>query len=255
MKFIDLMEIIQDEKRSEDFLRSNGILKTFTHCGNCGGEKLGLIRGDRWKCYSCKSEWTRRKDSILSLVRMKYSEFILCMKFFELELTAVETAAQLKINYKTVVQLFRNIRILIAGVDAIASVEKNVLGKETELFGIYKIGEEFHFDFSSTNKKNIAILRLKRKRISNSAAVLDVSSQIIKTTHTKEISRLPPTFQKFIRFTRENLFKFRGTDRRYLKLYLREIEFRFNNSRVDVFDCLGIEIAKNFQGWLDKTCV
>ena len=98
MKLIELMEFIQDENRSEEFLRSRGILKTFSECINCGSDKLGMVRGDRWKCYSCKSEWTRRKDSLLSLVRMKYSEFILCMKFFELELTAEETAKQLKIN-------------------------------------------------------------------------------------------------------------------------------------------------------------
>ncbi len=113
MKFIDLMEIIQDEKRSEDFLRSRGVLKTFTQCSKCGSEKLGLIRGDRWKCYSCKSEWTRRKDSILSLVRMKYSTFILCMKFFELELTAEETAFQLNLNYRTVQLLFNEFRIVL----------------------------------------------------------------------------------------------------------------------------------------------
>ena len=113
MKMIDLLEIIQDEKRSEDFLRSRGVLKTFTHCYKCNSTKVGMTRSDRWKCYSCEAEWTRRKDSILSLVRMKYSEFLLCMKFFELELTAEETAAQLKLNYKTVQLLFNEFRICI----------------------------------------------------------------------------------------------------------------------------------------------
>ena len=101
------MEFIQDENRSEEFLRSRGILKTFTNCVNCESDKLGMVRGDRWKCYPCKSEWIRRKDSLLSLIRKKYSEFIRCIKFFELELTAEETSSQLKLNYKTVKFLYQ----------------------------------------------------------------------------------------------------------------------------------------------------
>jgi transposase-like protein len=117
MKMIDLLEIIQDENRSEDFLRSRGVLKTFTHCYKCNSTKVGKTRSDRWKCYSCESEWTRRKGSILSLVRMKYSEFLMCMKFFELELTAEETAEQLKLNYRTVQLLFNEFRILLTAFD------------------------------------------------------------------------------------------------------------------------------------------
>lgn len=241
------MEIVQDEKRSEEYLRSRGVLKSFTSCGNCSSDKLGLIRGDRWKCYNCKSEWTRRKDSILSLVRMKYSEFILCMKFFELELTAEETASQLKINYKTVVQLFRNFRILISSDDVIStSNETNILGRKSELIGIYSIGEKFFFDFSESRTSNVAKLRLDRKRISDSSTVFDVGIKVIKTPQVKQIFDLPFNFQKFIRFTKERLLKFRGTDRRYMKLYLKEIEFRYNYSRVDIFDRLEVEISKNF---------
>jgi hypothetical protein len=39
--------------------------------------------------------------------------------------------------------------------------------------------------------------------------------------------------------------KLRGTDRRFLELYLKEI-VRNNYSWVDVFDRLGVEISKNF---------
>lgn len=244
---IDLLEVIQDEKRSEDFLRSRGILKTFTHCYKCNSSRVGMTRSDRWKCYSCEAEWTRRKGSILSLVRMKYSEFLLCMKFFELELTAEETAAQLKLNYKTVIQIFREIRILLSDESKIVKSNKGTfLGNEIEEFGIYSIGEKFYFDFSGSNKNNVALLNLERNRITNSAVILDATIRLLKTTNTKSIFDLPPVFQRFTRYLKEKLFKFRGTDRYYLQLYLKEIEFRFNNQKVDIFDCLGEVISKNF---------
>jgi hypothetical protein len=50
MKLLELLPIIQDEKKSEDYLRSVGILKTFSSCPRCNGTSLGMIRGDRWKC-------------------------------------------------------------------------------------------------------------------------------------------------------------------------------------------------------------
>ena len=117
MKLSELLTIIQDEKKSEDYLRNVGILKTFSNCPRCGRTSLKMIRGNRWVCNSCKSEWTRRKDSLLSLVRIKYSEFLLCLKLFELELTAKDTADQLKINYKTVLFLFNEFRKVMSEID------------------------------------------------------------------------------------------------------------------------------------------
>ena len=50
----------------------------------------------------------------------------------------------------------------------------------------------------------------------------------------------------FWRFAKPRLLNFKGTDIKTLLLYLKEIEHRFNHSKVDVFDFLGVEISKNF---------
>src|ERR1035437_8479885 len=110
MKLSELLPITQDEKKSEDYLRRVGILKTFSNCPRCNGTSLGMIRADRWKCYKCKTEWTRRKDSILSFVRIKYSEFLFCIKFFEMELTNQICCLELGLNYKTVEMVYRYFR-------------------------------------------------------------------------------------------------------------------------------------------------
>jgi hypothetical protein len=72
---------------------------------------------------------------------------------------------------------------------------------------------------------------------------------------TKHLFKQPPTFQTFLRFVKERLFKFRGTVQKYLFQYLMEIEFRFNNAKVDIYDFLGSLISKNFKRWLYITCV
>ncbi len=246
MKFIDLMEIIQDEKRSEDFLRSGGILKTFTRCSSCGGEKLGLIRGDRWKCYSCKSEWTRRKDSILSLVRMKYSQFILCMKFFELELTAKDTALQLKLNYRTVQLLFNEFRIVLTSFDIRKIIGEGSLVRDEELFYLKKNGKKIELTFSSDKRTSLAVIKMKRHFLQQTSAYYNIELSNINRLHSVKINRQSLILHAFLRFTKKRLYDFKGTGKKNLLLRFKEIEFRFNNSGVDVFDSLGRGILNKF---------
>lgn len=246
MKLSELLLIIQDEKKSEDYLRDVGILKTFSNCPRCNGTSLGMIRGDRWKCYKCKTEWTRRKDSLLSLVRIQYSEFLLCLKLFELEMTAEETANQLELNYKTILLLYRYFREIISSNKIYDSIENKLLVAKSEKIGIYYEGGQFHFDFKNNNPRNIASIELDRSKITNSAVIFETSIIILSTMTTKHLFKQPPTFQTFLRFVKERLFKFRGRDQKYLYQYLMEIEFRFNNAKVDIYDLLGSLISKNF---------
>jgi len=50
----------------------------------------------------------------------------------------------------------------------------------------------------------------------------------------------------FWRFAKPRLINFKGTDLRTLILYLKEIEFRFNNQKTDVFDRLVEIISKKY---------
>ena len=247
MKLSELLPIVQDEKRSEEYLYSLNILKTFSNCPRCNSVSIGIIRGKKWICHTCNHEWTKRKDSILSLTRIKYSEFILCLKFFELEITAERTANQLNINYKTVLLLFRSFRSLIAGKKIKSqSDEKIILKKDIEAIGIIYEKGKYYFDFENKSSKNIAELNLHRNRVPNSAAIYEAAIKIIKTTETQSLFNLTPSLQHFIRYAKEKLFVFRGTDKNYLELYLREIEFRFNNSPAVIYVRLCNLISENF---------
>ncbi len=247
MKLTELLPIVQDEKRSEEYLYSLNILKTFSKCPRCNSLSIGIIRGRQWICHNCNYEWTKRRDSILSLTRIRYSDFILCLKFFELEITAERTAIQLDINYKTVLLLFRSFRSLIASKKIKSqSDEKIILKKDIETIGIIYEQGRYYFDIGNTNRKNIAELNLHRNRVPNSAAIYEASIKIIKTTETQSLFNLAPSLQHFIRYAKEKLFMFRGTDKNYLELYLREIEFRFNNSPAVIYVRLCSLISENF---------
>jgi transposase len=240
MKLSELLPIIQDEKKSEDYLRSVGILKTFSNCPRCNGTSLGMIRGDRWKCYKCKTEWTRRKGSILSLIRIKYSEFLLSLKCFELELTAEETAVQLKINYRSIRTLFLEIRKFL-----INTLINQNLYKEIR-FQI-KFEDKKVFIAFVNNQEVVpgANVIVSRKRIQDSASIYQFSlKQLKKYFKYFIVDEQPKDLSIFWRFAKERLLKYRGTDNLYLILFLKEIEFRFNNQREDLYDKLIEKIAQ-----------
>jgi transposase len=241
MKLSELIPIIQDEKKSEDYLRSVDILKTFSNCPRCNGNSLGMIRGDRWKCYKCKTEWTRRKDSILSLVRIKYSEFLFCLKCFELELTAEETAGQLEINYRSIRTLFLEIRKSLVN----TPIKQNLYNEIR--FQIRFDDKNVFIDFVNDQEvgsgPNVIVTR---KRIQDSASIYQFSlKQLKKYFKYFNVDEQPKDLSIFWRFAKERLLKYRGTDNLYLILFLKEIEFRFNTKSEDLYAELIEKIAQN----------
>jgi len=247
MKFVELLQLIQDETKAEEYLRSNGILKTFTNCPRCNGTDPRLARGDRWKCYKCKTEWTRRKDSLLSLVRISYSEFLLCAKFFELENTVERTSSQLLLNYKTVNLLFNEFRKCISGYSEI-QINK-IKGKtkgNSEPFFINIENDRIEFQLHEEGNEANSKFEYNRTRIPNSSASYDLSYNRLRNFIRvgKGVGYFS-NLDRFWRFAKESLLKFRGTEDKSFLLYLKEIEFRYNNSGSDLFDLIIAKIAQN----------
>jgi transposase len=200
-----------------------------------------MIRGDRWKCYKCKTEWTRRKDSLLSLVRIKYSEFLLCLKMFEMEVTAESCSEQLSINYKSVKALFLEIRKNLVNVPIKESSNKELR------FQVRFENKKVFIDFACDQEKGAsANVIVTRNRIQDSAAIYQFSlKQLKKYFKYFNPEDQPKDLTIFWRFAKERLLKYRGTDNQYLMLFLKEIEFRFNAQDKELYAQLIEKIAQN----------
>ncbi len=232
MKFVELLQLIRDETKSEEYLRSNGILKTFTSCPRCNGTDPRLARGDRWKCTKCKTEWTRRKDSLLSLVRISYSEFLLCVKFFELEITNQVCSDELGLNYKTVELLYRYFRKSLTE-EIVSNSDSTQLKGENNFIYLNIANNKVQL---SKNKEVLApqvFIKLTRSRIPNSAASYTLKFK--KDFPVKKQNNVLSEFDRFWRFAKERLLRFRGVKDIYFYQYLKEIEFRYNNREKDLF--------------------
>ena len=133
MNLIELSELLQDEKKAEEYLLKVGILKTFTKCEKCGGSKISKISRGRFRCKVCDSKWNKRAGSILHRQSLSASKFIGVVKLFELELTATEVSKELELNKRTVQRFYEKIRESIVGNNS-GFVKDSILKKHSPTY-------------------------------------------------------------------------------------------------------------------------
>jgi hypothetical protein len=105
------------------------------------------------------------------------------------------------------------------------------------------------FEFtSSTVVEPAAKISVTRSRTGKSSSVYEFTFLKLRKNLNQIGDKSFSSLGTFWRFAKPRLINFKGTDLRTLILYLKEIEYRFNNSKVDIYDCLGKEISQNFEG-------
>ena len=124
------------------------------------------------------------------------------------------------------------------------SVTNEVFSEREERLKIYSSGSKIKLSFKDEDLKQLASVVVERKRVQGAEAYYDLKfKQLFRLNNRIKID---PLLLKFIRFTRKILFTYRGTEKKSLIMKLKEIEFRFNNLKVDIYDRLGKEISKKF---------
>ncbi len=241
MRLVDLLDLIQNETETENYLRQIGILKRFDFCIKCVSDKTGIVRRNRFKCYKCKSEWSTRKNSILETSSLSLQQFLMAVKLFEMEINAQNCSAELNLGYKAVHNLYTSIRFSISGLNK-SSIEKfsRVTAQEKRI-GIEKQKDGFCFNYTDPSENYFSMLRSKGKI---TGVIYELKFNKVKKTIKKGNDKKFSEYNEFWRFTKEKLMKFNGVEDKYLILYLKEIEFRFNHKKDNLFDEICMKISE-----------
>ena len=110
MKLIDLLELLLNEKKAEQYLLEIGILKKIKNCENCGSSKIGRIRRGKYKCYCCKSEWNQRQGSMLEGINLNTNKILLFIKLVEYNFNDYKIGKELRMNGRTVKKLRKQLK-------------------------------------------------------------------------------------------------------------------------------------------------
>jgi transposase len=241
MILTDLLVQIKDEVSTEEFLRSKSILKLYVFCSKCNSERLGRIRRDKYKCYSCKAEWSIRSGSFLETTNIAFSDFLLCIKFFELEIGVNRTAEELKLTPKVVSKIYNHIRSSILD-NKDFLIDNTPINKHTPLIAITASDHIIHVvligdqDISGLEEGSALIIG-HRSTDAGSNVFYDFQCKFKR--NIKQQGKTLKTIydvNRFWSFAIERLISIKTSTVEGYYLFMKEIAFRYNNRNVDLFD-------------------
>jgi len=270
---MDLMELSRytgDEDKAEELLRKMGILRTFDVCPFCGGTRFGRVRRFKFKCYGCKKEWGVRRDSMLEGLRTPFAKFLMAVKLFELDTSANAAKKQLGVSYNTVYGIFDLIRKAISSIDLeqfsfsgeFEADESYFGGKrrgkrgrgasgKVPVFGILerggKVRVEVVKDVRGETLLEMTIKKVKRgnliytDRFRSYNGLITYGFRHRRIDHGKQFANgkvYINGIEGFWSFAKERLMKYHGVKPDNFPLYLKEMEFRYNNRDQDLYDLL-----------------
>jgi len=246
MNLLELSELLLDEKKAGEYLLKVGILKTFTECEKCGSNRITKISRGRHRCNSCLSEWSNKKGSILYNNNLSYSKFIGIVKLFEMGITADLASLEIGVNHITVKNNYNTIRFAIS---SIKELEFNNLNKiikdELTRFSISITDEGVNISLANSNSALQDLFKLKRTRNPSKEAAYSFHYSRLKPKNIEQkLYDFPIEQNHFWRYAKKRLMYYRGTKLNYLYLYLKEIEFRYNNKDENLFEEIVTKIAR-----------
>ena len=271
MGIVELSKIISDKDRLIEYLQEKGLLRKYEKCPFCGSDKLGRVRRDKIKCYSCRKEWGIRRGSFLEGLKVPLEKVLMAIKLFELEVPMLKASKQLNLSYGSTMKIFELIRYAIYH-----EIEKdsNSFSGEVEMdesyfggkrkgnrgrgakdkipvFGILerdgKVRVEVVKDVSSESILRETIKKVKRGSIIYTDKFKSYDGLVMygfkheRIDHSKRFSNgkvYINGIEGFWSYAKERLLKYHGVSKDKFILYIKELEYRYNMRGKDIFESL-----------------
>jgi transposase len=236
-------------------------------CIRCHGYQIYRIVGKRFRCKRCGYTFHDFTGRWINYLRISYRQWLWIIKLFEIELSARKIAEQIDLSYPTVLKALTVIRMAITANRS----DQHLLAGEIELdesyFGGRRKGKRGRGAYNKVSVFGI----LERDGIVKVEAVNDVTAKTLldltiktvrrgsivytdkfrsydalmccgyrhlKVDHNKRFSSgkvYINGLEGFWSYAKERLIKHHGVSREKFPLYLKEMEFRYNNRNTEIF--------------------
>jgi len=270
MDFVSFAKIISDESTLLKFLESKHTKNLF--CAFCKSKTLYTMKSrDRMRCTNCRKDFKPFSNSKFSLIRISYSKWFALIKLFELSLSAKTASKQMQLDYKTTLRAFDTIRYSI--LEELAKSDRILKGKieedeayfggkrkgnrgrgarnKTIVFGILERNGNVHVEIVKNVKAKTLLASTIKKVRKGSIVYTDkwhgYDSLIFNgykhfsVDHSKMFVKgdvYINGIEGFWSFAKENMAKYHGVSSDKFLLYIKEMEWRYNNRNKDLSDLL-----------------
>ena len=233
--------------------------------------KTYKIPDKRYRCKRCGYKFHDFTGRWINKVRISYKKWLWIIKLFELEVSARKIAQQVQLSYPTVLKAVTIIRIALV---ANTKDAKDLFNGEIELdesyfggrrkgkrgrgaynkvpvFGILErngtVLVEVVKDVTAESLLSLTIKTVRRGSIvytdkfRSYNALMFCGYRHLKVNHKKRFASgkvYINGLEGFWSYAKERIMKFHGVSKEKFPLYLKEMEFRYNNRNNDIFTLL-----------------
>ena len=262
-------KVISSESRAKKYLSKKCLKNGHRFCPRCNSRKLYKLSSKKRRCARCKYTFHDFSGRWINHGRLSCVQWLSLIKLFELELSVRKMAQQMDLAYNTVYQAVRKIRCAIL---AHAPGANDLMAGEIELdecyFGGRRKGNRGRgatgkvpvFGILERNGKvlvtavpNVSaetLIGLTVKTVRNGSIVytdkfrsydslMFCGYRHLKIDHSKRFTSgkvYINGLEGFWSWAKERLIKHHGVSKQNFPLYLKELEFRYNNRHTDIFE-------------------
>ncbi len=270
MDFASFAKIISDESALIQFLESKHTKNL--SCIFCKSKTLYIMKSrDRIRCQNCRKDFKPFANSKFHLIRIPYSKWLALIKLFELSVSAKTASEQMHLSYKTTLQAFDTIRYSI--LEELAKTDHVLKGKieqDEAYFGGKRKGNRGR----GAKNKTIVFGILERKGKVHVEIVRNVKAKTLLASTIKKVKKGSIVYtdkwrgydslifngyrhlsidhnrmfgkgdvyingiEGFWSFAKENMAKHHGVSTGKFLLYIKEMEWRYNNRSNNLFELL-----------------
>jgi len=265
-----ILKQLMDEKYARKYLLKKRWKKYLKFCHRCRCRKLYKLSSNRYRCSRCKVEFNDFTDTFIGQLRISLTDWLLVIKLFDLEVSARRAARETNLSYPTVYKAYMLIRMAIYLNEKNSTYFKGEIELDESYFGGRRKGKRGR----GADHKVPVFGILERNGKVHVTAIKDASAESLIGETVKKVKRGSIVYtdkwksydtlmfcgyrhmnvdhgerfakgkvhinglEGFWSFAKQRLAKFHGVSPGKFPLYLKEMEFRYNNRDEDIFEIL-----------------
>lgn len=237
-------------------------------CPRCKEKKLYRLADDRRRCSSCRYTFHDFSARWINQGNLTAGQWLRLIKLFELELSIRKIAQQLRLSYNAAYKAVHTIRAAILAhstdgdmfLSGEVEVDESYFGGKRKgkrgrgaagkvpVFGILeREGRVFVEVLPTTRAKDVLALTVKKVRRGSIVytdryrsydALMFCGYRHLRVDHGKYFSRgrvYINGLEGFWSYAKERIMKYHGVSPQRFPYYLKELEFRYNHRKTDLF--------------------
>ncbi len=263
--------LVKTENKARLFFRKNCWKNRHVFCTTCRSYKVYRVLDKRYRCKRCGYRFHDFTGRWINKLNISFKKWLWIIKLFELEVSARKIAQQVQLSYPTVLKAVTLIRVAIV---ANAKDAQDLMNGEIELDETYFGGRRKGKRGRGAYNKVPVFGILERDGTVRVDVVKDVTAESLLSMTVKTVRRGSIVYtdkfrsydalmfcgyrhlrvdhkkrfasgkvyinglEGFWSYAKERIIKFHGVSKEKFPLYLKEMEFRYNNRKKEIFTLL-----------------